>query len=405
MYSILRIIIYTGKGGTGKTVLSCSTAVNLADNNHKTLILSSDPAHTLSDAFMMGHIGNEPSKVIDNLYAMQVDPVIEINKHFNSILSYLASTFFSKGVDETLSYELAMLPGMTQLFSLLKIEEVMHHGDYDSIVLDMPASGEALRYLYFPKLAGSIGRKLAGYSGVFSGFAKMFEPFSGFSSSSSPPPPSSNVLQTEMNLMGRLDSLSKLITNYDITSLRLVANPDTFSIENAKRALMSANLYGINVDLVIINKIMPKGSSDKYFADWAEFQKIKVEEAKFNFHPLPVREARLYERELRGIEMLGENAKSLFGKDDPLGIFYSGKVFEFLKDEGDSSLRIKMKVPFTEKDDFDITRYGEQLAIKVKGQTGYITNVVPLPVATIGMKLSRAKLDNDELSLFFEKRP
>ena len=401
----MRIIIYTGKGGTGKTVLSCSTAVNLADNNHKTLILSSDPAHTLSDAFMMGHIGNEPSKVIDNLYAMQVDPVIEINKHFNSILSYLASTFFSKGVDETLSYELAMLPGMTQLFSLLKIEEVMHHGDYESIVLDMPASGEALRYLYFPKLAGSIGRKLAGYSGVFSGFAKMFEPFSGFSSSSSPPSPPSNVLQTEMNLMGRLDSLSKLITDYDITSLRLVANPDTFSIENAKRALMSANLYGINVDLVIINKIMPKGSSDKYFADWAEFQKIKVEEAKSNFYPLPVREARLYERELRGIDMLGENAKLIFGKDDPLGIFYSGKVFEFLKDEGDSSLRIKMKVPFTEKDDFDITRYGEQLAIKVKGQTGYITNVVPLPVATIGMKLSRAKLDNDELSLFFEKLP
>ena len=400
----MRIIIYTGKGGTGKTVLSCSTAVNLAENNHKTLILSSDPAHTLSDAFMMDYIGNEPSKVVENLYALQVDPVIEINKHFNSILSYLASTFFSKGIDETLSYELAMLPGMTQLFSLLKIEEVMDHGDYDAIVLDMPASGEALRYLYFPKLAGSIGRRLTGFTGVFSGFAKMFQPFSGFSSSSSPLPPS-NVLEKELDLMGRLDSLSKLITDSDITSLRLVANPDTFSIENAKRALMSANLYGINVDLVIINKIMPKGSSDKYFANWAEFQNSKVEEAKSNFYPLPVREARLYEKELRGIDMLCENAKSIFGKDDPSRMFYSGKVFEFLKEGGDSSLRIKMKVPFTEKDDFDINRFGEQLAIKVKGPTGYITNVVPLPAATIGMKLSRAKLDKDDLNLFFEKRP
>jgi arsenite-transporting ATPase len=400
----LRIIVYTGKGGTGKTVLSCSTAVNLAYNNHKTLILSSDPAHTLSDAFMMGYIGSEPSKVIENLYALQVDPVIEINKHFNSILSYLASTFFSKGIDETLSYELAMLPGMTQLFSLLKIEEVMHHGDYEAIVLDIPASGEALRYLYFPKLAGSIGRKITGYTGVFSGFAKMFQPFSGFSSSSSPLPPS-NVLEKELTLMGRLDSLSKLITDSDITSLRLVANPDTFSIENAKRALMSANLYGINVDLVIINKIMPKGSSDKYFANWAEFQTGKVEEARSNFYPLPVKEARLYEKELRGIDMLGENAKSLFGKDDPSMIFYSGKVFEFLKEAGDSTLRIKMKVPFTEKDDFDISRYGEQIAIKVKGPTGYITNVIPLPVATIGMDLSRAKLDRGVLNLFFEKRP
>ena len=227
----MRIIIYTGKGGTGKTVNSCSTAVKLADNDYKTLVLSSDPAHTLGDAFMTNNIGNEPTKVIDNLYALQVDPVIEINKHFTSILSYLASVFFSKGIDETLSYEIAMLPGMTQLFSLLKIEESMRFGDYDVIVLDMPASGEALRYLYFPKLAGSIGRKLTEFTGVFSGFAKMFQPFSGFSN----PSPNSKVLQNELELISKLESLSKLIIDPAITSLRLIANPDTFSIENAKR--------------------------------------------------------------------------------------------------------------------------------------------------------------------------
>jgi arsenite/tail-anchored protein-transporting ATPase len=115
----VRLIIYTGKGGTGKTVNSCSTAIALADRNYKTLILSSDPAHTLNDAFMVNHIGNEPVKVINNLYALQVDPVIEVTTHFSSILSYMASVFFSKGIDETLSYEIAMLPGMTQLFSLL----------------------------------------------------------------------------------------------------------------------------------------------------------------------------------------------------------------------------------------------------------------------------------------------
>ena len=313
----MRIIIYTGKGGTGKTVNSCSTAVKLADNNQKTLIISSDPAHTLSDAFMVEYIGNEPTKVIDSLYALQVDPIVEISKHFKSILSYIASTFFSKGVDETLSYEIAMLPGMTQLFSLLKIEESVRYGNYDSIVLDMPASGEALRYLYFPKLAGSIGRKLTEFTGVFSGFAKMFQPFSGLTGNSTP----SNVLHDEIKLMTRLESLSKLIIDPKITTLRLIANPDTFSIENAKRSLMSANLYGINVDLVIINKIMPKGSNDKYFANWAEFQNNKVEEAKYNFYPLPIKEAGLYEKELRGIEMLRENARLVFGVDDPSKIF------------------------------------------------------------------------------------
>ncbi len=397
---MLRIIIYTGKGGTGKTVNSCSTAVNLADRGYRTLILSSDPAHTLSDAFMTDYIGNEPTKIIDNLFALEVDPVTEINKHFNSILTYIASVFFTKGVDETLAYEIAMLPGMTQLFSLLKIEEAMKHGDYDAVVLDMPASGEALRYLYFPKLAGSIGKKLTGFTGVFSGFAKMFQPFSGFSSSASALPPA-NVLENELDLLGRLESLSVLITDSSVTSLRLVANPDTFSIENAKRALMSANLYGINVDLVIINKIMPKGSPDSYFANWSVFQNNKVEEAKSNFYPLPIREARLYDRELRGVDMLRENSSLIFENNDPSNIFYNGKVFEFTRE--DSGMRIKLKVPFTDRDSFEIIRHGDQISIKVRGPTGYIINVIPLPAATIGMRLAGSKLVKGDLDIFFER--
>ena len=125
MVSLLRLIIYTGKGGTGKTVTSCSTAIKLAERNYKTLLISSDPAHTLSDAFMMPDIGYESKEVIPNMYALQVDPVTEMNKQFDTILSYLASIFSAKGIDETLAYEIAMLPGMTQLFSLLKIEEVV----------------------------------------------------------------------------------------------------------------------------------------------------------------------------------------------------------------------------------------------------------------------------------------
>ena len=138
----MRLIIYTGKGGTGKTVSSCSTAIRLADNNHKTLVISADPAHTLSDAFMMPDIGYEAKKILSNLYALQTDPVTEMNKQYSTILSYVASIFSAKGIDETLAYEIAMLPGMTQLFSLLKIEEVMRTKIFDSIVLDMPASGE-----------------------------------------------------------------------------------------------------------------------------------------------------------------------------------------------------------------------------------------------------------------------
>jgi arsenite-transporting ATPase len=260
----VRLIIYTGKGGTGKTVISCSTGIALAERKYRTLVISSDPAHTLGDAFQISKNKNDKYNkneddnddetiklIMPNLHILQVDPIKEMSKQYNNILSYMASLFSSRGLDETLSYELAMMPGMTQLFSLLKAEELIRNDSFDVIVLDMPASGEALRYLYFPKLIGGIGKKLTGLMGAFSSFSKMFQSFSGISM------PDNSILQYEHELFGKLSYLSELIRNNSVTSLRLIANPDTFSIENAKRTLMSANLYGINVDLVVINKIMP----------------------------------------------------------------------------------------------------------------------------------------------------
>jgi arsenite-transporting ATPase len=343
---------------------------------------------------MMNDITYQPKKVSQNLTALQIDPVTEMSKQYDSILSYMAAIFSAKGIDETLAYEIAMLPGMTQLFSLLKIEDVNRTGEFDSVVLDMPASGEALRYLYFPKLVGSIGRKLTGLAGLFSGFAKVFQPLAKI------PAPSKNVIQSEMELLDRLDVLADIIKDNETTSIRLVANPDTFSIENAKRALMSASLYGINVDMAVVNKIMA-GSSDQYYDKWAVFQKSKVEEAKANFYPLPVREVQLYGTELRGLEMLSKHGETLFAKEDPAKIFYRGKPYVF-RNEG-ASISMTVQVPFTEKDDFEIHRYGDRLTISVRTQAAKIVNIVPLPIATAGMKLSKAKLLNHQLNVLFEK--
>jgi arsenite/tail-anchored protein-transporting ATPase len=392
---LLRLIIYTGKGGTGKTVTSCATAIKLAERDYETLVISADPAHTLSDAFTLSNVGPEPNQVLPKLTALQIDPITEMNRQYNTILSYTAALFSSKGIDETLAYEIAMLPGMTQLFSLLKIEEVDRAKTFDAVVLDMPASGEALRYLYFPKLVGSIGRKLTGLAGFFSGFAKIFQPLAKI------PAPTKDVIQSEMELLDRLNALADIINNNDRTSVRLVANPDTFSIENAKRVLMSTNLYGINVDMAIINKIMAGSPSDEYYARWASFQKSKVEEAKANFYPLPTRETQLYSTELRGIEMLRRHGEVLFGSDDPAKIFYKGEPYTFVR-EG-TAINMTVQVPFTEKEDFSIERYGDQLTITVKTVTGRIANVVPLPVATAGMKLVKAKLLDHTLNVQFDK--
>ena len=390
----MRLIIYTGKGGTGKTVTSYATAIKLAERGYRTLVLSADPAHTLGDALVIPEVGNEPVEVVSKLHAQQIDPVTELGKKYNTILSYMASVFSAKGIDETLAYEIAMLPGMTQLFSLLKIEETWQTKAYDAVVLDMPASGEALRYLYFPKLVGSIGRKLTGLAGLFAGFGRIFQPLAKI------PAPSRDVIQSEMDLLDRLDTLAEIIKDNDATSIRLVANPDTFSIENAKRALMSASLYGINVDLAIVNKIMA-GSSDAYYDRWARFQQGKVADAKANFYPLPVREVELYETELRGVEMLSKHGDKIYGSDDPAGMFYRGKPYQFTS-EG-TTIRMTVQVPFSEKDDFSIERYGDQLTVSVKTAAGKVVNIVPLPVATASMKLARAKLEERMLDVLFEK--
>jgi arsenite/tail-anchored protein-transporting ATPase len=391
----VRLIIYTGKGGTGKTVTSCSTAIKLAEYGHKTLVISSDPAHTLSDAFMMPDISYQVQEILPKLNVLQIDPVTEMRNQFDTTLSYMASIFSAKGIDETLAYEIAMLPGMTQLFSLLKVEELAKQKRFDVIVIDMPASGEALRYLYFPKLVGSIGRKMAGLLGMFSGVTRIFQVLS------KNPMPTKDNIQVEADILNRIQDLSEIIQNNDMTSIRLVVNPDTFSIENAKRALMSASLFGINVDLAIINKIMPYQTSDRYYANWAVFQGMKVEEARSNFYPLPLKEIHLHNTELRGLEMLRKNGELLFGNEDPSQIYYRGKAISFATEE--NSLRMTVKVPFTEKDDFDLERHGDQLTIKVKNPVGYIANIIPLPSAALTMKLVKAKLNGDELNVIFTR--
>lgn len=391
----MRLIIYTGKGGTGKTVSACSTALKLSGLKSRTLLVSADPAHTLGDALIKDRIVGTPTKISADLDAAQVDPIAEMDTNFKTIFSFFASYFQAKGVDDTISYELAMLPGMTQLLCLLKIEEAARSGVYDAIILDMPASGEALRFLYFPKLVGSLSMRLSGLAGLVSGFGRLFQPY--FRS----PAHSSDLMKIESDLLHKLEELSKLIFDQKVTSLRLVANADSFSMENAKRTLMSANLYGINVDMIIINKIMPVTRSENSFlANWTHLQQTKVIEARSNFYPLPVKEVPLYNEELKGIEMLKQNAEVLFGDEDPGQILHHEKVFEFKSDN--SGLTLKLKVPFTKNVDFLVERASDRITIKVATDIGHIVNVIPLPAITLGMKLKAAQLSDKNLVISFE---
>ena len=376
----MRLVIYTGKGGTGKTVTSCATAINLADKNYKTILISSDPAHTLSDALSM-NIGNELSDVLHNLMALEIDPIIEMHKNYDSFLSYIASTFYGKGVSRTMAYEIGMLPGMTQLFSLLKIEQVLTRSDCDVVVLDMPASGEALRFLHFPKLVGSLRRNLVGLGGLLGGVARMFQPLSGYSGQIG------SFLNQEADIMKRLENLGGIMSNPLIASLRLVTNTDMFSLKNAKRALMSASLFGINVDLALINKV------DKTHHDTKKIS----ENIPFDFYPVPCRMAELREKELQGIQMLREHALEIFGDSDPSNVFFQGKVYTL--NETSDSITVTVRLPFVKESDVNVMKDSDELIITARYETGYVANTVMLPLAAIGMKLYSSRLNGNELSI------
>jgi arsenite/tail-anchored protein-transporting ATPase len=379
----LRVIVYTGKGGTGKTVTSCATAIGLAERGYRTLLISADPAHTISDALDID-IGHNTKTITLNLDAIEIDPLFEISKDYVDIISSISSSFIGKGVESSIAYEIAMLPGMTQLFSLIKIDEVIRKNNYEKIVLDMPASGEALKFLYFPKLMGSMGRRMTGFTNLFSGFAKMFQPMSGYSAYL-------DGFITQTDILSRLDNLFNILTNQTITSLRLVTNLNNFSVKNAKRALMSANLFGINVDLVIINKVDIKDEDKKIF----------LEKIKLNFFPLPCRQAIRMKEELQGIEMLRQHNYNIFGREDPSTIFFNEKVYSI--EENNDTITLRFKIPFAKNTQLDIQKKSDELLITLEHDRGILANTVTLPFAAVTMNIDSSKIVNDQLVVILKR--
>jgi arsenite-transporting ATPase len=379
----LRLIIYTGKGGTGKTVTACATAIKVAKRNYKTLLISSDPAHTLSDA-LSSEIGYEIREVIPNLKAIEIDPIVELTTKYIDLLSYTSNYLFGKGIDSHIAYEIAMMPGMTQLFSLLKIEEAIRKKEFDAIVLDMPASGEALKFLYFPKIVSSLGRNYMSLGNFFGGIAKIFQPFSRYYSSL-------DSFISHGDILKRLENLFNTISNQLTTSLRLVTNVDTFSLKNAKRALMTANLFGINVDLVVINKINFDKHDDKNIVD----------DIETSFFPIPCKKSKLHNTELKGIEMLKRHGDEIFSSQDPSNIFFNENIYSIL--ESNDSISIRFKIPLVKDAIVETKKINDEVLIQIKHAIGYIANSITLPLAAINMELVSSKLTNNELEIVLKR--
>lgn len=387
-----RVVMYTGKGGTGKSVISCATGLKSAELGHDTLIMSSDPAHTLADA-LGKQIGDEPSRISQRLWGIQVNPVEEMNRNYAVIQEYVASVLSAKGLDETLAYEIASLPTMTQLFAFLKVQEFAEQDRFDVLVLDTVPAGEALRYLYFPRLVGSVSRKVMRMVAPMAGLARALEPILGV------PTPRREVIDTHVSLIESFERVNRILSDPSVSSVRLVANPDSFSIQNTKRTLMTSNLYGINVDLAIMNKVLPDEIQDPYLKKWMQLQERMLREAEISFYPVPIEKVPLYSSELKGLRMLKRCGEALFAEDDPASVFFKGKPFRVECDENTCELTVS--VPFTEKEDFGVERIGDEIIVKVRTNVGAVANVIPLPAVTARMRLVEARLLSRELHVRF----
>jgi len=385
----MRVLLYTGKGGVGKTSVSAATAFKCADLGYRTLVMSTDPAHSLADSFALP-IKSEPTPLAENLWGLEIDPFREIEENWATVKDYLSTLFASQGIDDIVAEELSILPGMDELFSLLKIRQFYEKEAYDVIVVDCAPTGATLRLLHFPDMIGWYMRRLFHVERKVVGTVRRFtdEIFSV-------PLPGDEVFDTVERLYKRVGDMKAVLADPKITSIRLVLNPEKMVIEETRRAYTYLNLFGFVCDAVIANKVLPEEVTDEYFAEWKASQQRYLEEVEASFGALPIFKVRLYEREVVGIDALRNMANDLYGDRDPTERFADSKPMRIVKRGKDYWLELHL--PFTEKGEIQLMRKGDELIIRV----GTIKRHLVLPHILAKQEPKGAKLENGILQVRF----
>ena len=386
-----RIILYTGKGGVGKTTVSAATALRAAEMGHRTVVLSTDSAHSLADSFDTP-LGPEPTQVAENLWAQESDVYFNIKNWWGIVQEWLTALLVWQGMREMEAEEVAVLPGMEELANLLWITRNYESGKFDTVIVDCAPTGQALTLLSFPEAARwwmdkvlPVERRLAKIAGpVVRGLTGM-------------PVPNKPVFDAAEELAGRLAELHDLLSDREVSTVRLVVNPEKMVIKEAQRSFTYLNLYGYVTDAVVCNRLLPKEVADSYFARWQTAQRKYRRQIEEAFSPLPVLTAPLLEHEVVGVEGLRDLAQRLFGDDDPTRIYYSAVAQEVRSRDGEYELSLGM--PFVEREEISLAQRGDELSIKV----GSYKRQVLLPRALAGRRASSAKMDGDRLTISFTR--
>jgi len=392
----MRIILFAGKGGVGKTSVAAATGVRVAEMGYKTLVMSLDIAHSLSDIFalerdLMDQNRGKPFRVKKNLWIQELDVQEEIEKNWKDIHRYISTLFNTTGLDEVLAEELAILPGMEEVSLLLHINRYAREEKYDLIILDCAPTGESLRFISIPttlewyiRKIFKLERALAKYVGPVA--KRLYDV----------PIPGDDYFDAIASLFEQLEGVDKILTDKEVTTVRLVTNPEKIVLKETQRAFMYFCLYKMAVDGIVMNRILPEQLGDEYFRAWKEDQANYIERAKEYFSPIPIFFVPLHRSEVLGLDRLRSLAREIYGDRNPLDRFFSMEPYSLTKDS--KGYRLTMKLPFVTRGDIQISRLADELVIRI----GTVKRHMLLPRQVMASKSIKAKLEGQELSIFFK---
>jgi arsenite/tail-anchored protein-transporting ATPase len=390
--AVARIIVYSGKGGVGKTSVAAATALLCAERGLRTIVISTDIAHSLADSFDRP-LGPEPTEIAARLWGQQSDVYHNIRKYWGTIQSYVASVFRWRGLDEVMAEEMTVIPGMDELASLLWIAEHHDTGAYDVIVVDAAPTGETLRLLSLPEAGKWWLEKIMP---IERSIARLAGPV--LSRTIGMPMPGDPVFAAGEELFHKLEHMHALLSDPTRSSIRIVLNLEKMVIKESQRAFTYFHLYGYLSDLVVANRVLPEDVGP-YFKGWRDAQARYRPMVQEMFAPVPVREIPFLDEEVVGLEMLRRVGEQLFHGEDPTAFFYRGRPYEVLRENGDHV--VALQLPFTTKGEVKLTRHADELVLEV----GTFRRNLILPRLLADAPTKGAKLDGDILRIRFASAP
>jgi arsenite-transporting ATPase len=383
-----RIILFTGKGGVGKTTSAAGTAMLAARRGERTLVLSTDAAHSLADAFGES-IGSEPTHVAPNLFVHQVHAQRRFERSWGDIQGYLMSVLDAAGVDPITAEELTVIPGAEEVLALLELRTHALSGDWDVIVVDCAPTAETLRLLALPE---ALNWYMTRMFGVQRRVVKALRPV--LSRAAGVPMPEDSVFEAVERLHRDLEEVQRILTDKD-ASVRLVLTPETVVVAEARRSLTTLSLYGYRVDGVIANRVFPADGADAWRDAWVAAQRSVLAEVRQSFVDLPIWMSSYQPGEPVGAEALASFAEAAYDGCDPLATPVGEGPMTITRTDGEAVLRIAL--PFAEKDDVDLARHGDELVVTV----GSYRRLLALPAALARHTVTGARVGSGSLQVKF----